>query len=375
MTHSAHGAYRSRGHRRAALAKRWILVALCITVLGGIVWPVLDHFGVFSDQGEAISFDQDNKGGGQGGGQTGGSTGRRPGESLASLPTGPKADFTIAGTVPEDGTKIAVTTLAGRKSGFTGKVWVWVPKEYREDPRYATSGFPVMIALPGGPGYPANYWMGTNLGLQASISRWFHEGRSLPFILAMPVLNPHPDDGGLYWDGSDIPGQPRMGTWLTEDVPDLIRANFRTIKSRDGWCYMGSSTGGFAGLKSVLQKPDKFKAVIASGPDLVPDSRLWHGHEREQAANTPAVLAQRLIAAGGPEVYLAFQVGTVGSDARAKGPIEDFVAHYGRGPVKTRLSVIQGGRHDAASYVPNMARGQLVQWISEHMQGPVRVRP
>ncbi|MFI9720262.1 alpha/beta hydrolase [Streptomyces sp. NPDC052396] len=366
MTHSSQGAYRSHGHQRAARAKRWILAVVCIAVLGGLAWPLLDRFEVFSDQGDPISFDQENKPGGQAGGNSG-----RSGDAQVSLPTGPKADFKISGTVPEDGTKIAVTTLAGRKSGFTGKVWVWAPKEYTDDPKYAGSGFPVMIALPGGPGYPSNYWMGTNLKLEASISRWFHEGRSLPFILAMPVLNPHPDIGGLYWDGSDIPGQPRMGTWLTEDVPDLIRANFRTIKSRDGWCFMGSSTGGFAGLKSVLQKPDTFKAVIASGPDIVPDSRLWNGHETEQAANNPKVLAQRLIAARGPDVYLAFQVGTVGSDAQAKGPIEDFVARYTRGPVKTRLSVIQGGRHDAASYVPNMATGGLIQWISEHMRGPV----
>ncbi|MFJ2112260.1 alpha/beta hydrolase [Streptomyces sp. NPDC087850] len=362
MSHARPGAHRSRGHRRAARAKRWTLGLTLAILLSLAAWPVLDHFGVFSDDGAPISFAQ--------GGATGTGTQRRAATSDVRMPTGPAAAFSVAATVPEDNTKIAVTTLKGKRSGFTGRVWVWVPPQYKEA-RYAKSGFPVMIALPGGAGYPVNYWMGTDLKLEASIDKWSRQGKSLPFILAMPVLNPHPDTGGLYWDASDIPGQPRMGTWLTEDVPNLIRANFRTIKSRDGWAVMGSSTGGFAALKSVLQKPHEFKAAIASGPDITPDSRLWTGHKRQEQANNPTLLAPRLIAAERPDVYIAFQVGTVGSDATAKPKIEDFVRRYTRGPVRTMLSVIQGGEHNAHTYVPNMVNGGLIQWISKHMRGPV----
>ncbi len=353
---------RAEGRRGGSRTKRWIFVSAVIAVLGLAAWPVLDYAGVFSDKGDPISFGQEDKSGGTGSGKV-------------SLPTGPEAKFTVSGTVPEDGSKIAVTEYAGKKSGFKGKVWVWVPPQYK-DPKYAKSGFPVMIALPGGAGYPNNYWMGTDLKLEASISKWSQEGKSLPFIVVMPVLNPEDHDkdakdpkAGQYWDGSDIPGQPKMGTWLTEDVPDLVKENFRTIDSRDGWAFMGSSTGGFAGLKSVLQKPDKFKAVIASGPDIVPDSRLWAGHGKEKAANNPKVLAPELIQAGHPDVYLAFQVGT--KETSAMPPIEDFVKQYTKGPIHTKLSVIEGGSHNAKTYVPNMETGGLIQWISEHMQGPV----
>ncbi|MGK5640886.1 alpha/beta hydrolase [Streptomyces sp. URMC 126] len=363
MSNSANGAYQSRGHRRATRAKRWFLVAVCIAVLGAIAYPVLNYFDVFSDKGDPISFD-DGSGGKNGGGKPG---------SKALMPTGPKADFKISGTV-QDGSKIAVTTYQGKKSGFTGKVWVWAPEEYK-DPKYKDSGFPVLIALPGGAGFPNNYWMGADLKLEDSVQKWAKAGKSLPFIIAMPVLNPENHDKpgdktpGRYWDGSDIPGQPKMGTWLTEDVPQLIKENFRTIKSRDGWAFMGSSTGGTAGLKAVLQKPDKFKAVIASGPDIVPDSLLWKGHEKERADNNSKVLAQRLIAKGGPEVYLGIQVG---GNEPVKPPIDAFVAAYGnKGPVKTKYHVIQGGEHNAKTYVPNMESGGLIQWISEHMQGPV----
>ncbi|MEU7163956.1 alpha/beta hydrolase-fold protein [Streptomyces morookaense] len=362
MTYSPPTSYRSR-RRASSRAKRWGIVVACIAVLGAVAWPVLNYFDVFSDKGDAISF---------GGGS---SDGKGSAGSKALMPTGPKADFTVSGTVPEDGSKIAVTTYQGKQSGFTGKVWVWAPKQYN-DPKYKDSGFPVLIALPGGAGYPNNYWMGTNLKLEASIQKWADAGESLPFILAMPVLNPenhdldkHDPKAGLYWDGSDIPGQPKMGTWLTEDVPQLIKENFRTIKSRDGWAFMGSSTGGSAGLKSVLQKPDKFKAVIASGPDIVPDSRLWAGHEKEKEDNDSNVLAKRLIAKGGPDVCLGLQVG---ASEPVKPPIDKFVATYGnKGPVKTKYHVIPDGDHNAATYVPNMESGGLIQWISQHMQGPV----
>ncbi|MGA4802185.1 alpha/beta hydrolase [Streptomyces lavendulocolor] len=281
------------------------------------------------------------------------------------MPTGPKAEFTTANTLP-DGTRIGVTTLHGAKSGFTGKVWVWAPQQYF-DPKYAKSGFPVLIALPGGNGYPNNYWMGTDLKLQSSISEWSKEGKSLPFVVVMPVLNP---DDKYYYDGSDIPGQPRMGTWMTEDVPDFVRANFRTFASRDGWAFMGSSSGGFVGLKSVLKHPDRFKAVIASGPDTVPDSPLWAGHEKERRANDPERLAALLGSRPDSEdrrVYLAFQVGSRESGVPA---LRTFVRKYTKGPVKSRLQVIPDGGHNARTYVRGMGDGSI-QWISEHLQAPV----
>ncbi|MFC5720741.1 alpha/beta hydrolase [Streptomyces gamaensis] len=314
----------------------------------------------FTDKGDSVSYGQaDNANGG------------KPAQGVDSktlMPTGPQADFKNANTM-SDGTHISVVTLDGKKSGFKGKVWVWAPKEYTDDPKFAKSGFPVLIALPGGPGYNSNYWMGTPGGfsLQKAISKWYSEGVSKPFLVAMPVLNPGPDDKGIYWDGSDIPGQQKMGTWLTEDVPDLMKANFRTIKSRDGWAFMGSSTGGFASLKSVLKYPDRFKAAIANGPDIVPDSPLWRGHPKEMQENNPEVLAKELAAKGGPEVYLAFQVGTR-ENAKTMSDVKKFMATYGKGPVHTKLWEIAGGTHNGATYGSNMA--DPMKWICEQLEGP-----
>ncbi|THA86778.1 alpha/beta hydrolase-fold protein [Streptomyces sp. A0592] len=354
-----------RGRSRG---RRWLIAGVSVLALAGTAAGVMAYYEIppFTDKGSAVSFGQD--GGGKGSGQ-GGAGAQQPANSKMLMPTGPAADFKNSMTLA-DGTHVAVTTLDGKKSGFKGKVWVWAPKEYN-DPKFAKSGFPVMIALPGGAGYPSNYWMGTDLGLQTSISKWYAEGKSKPFLLAMPVLNPGPDDKGVYWDGSDIPGQPKMGTWLTEDVPDLMKANFRTVKSRDGWAFMGSSTGGFAGMKAVLKHPDKFKAVIASGPDIVPDSSLWKGHDKEKAENNPELLAKQLIDTKGPDVYIAFQVGDNESNKKTLPDVQKFISTFGnKGPVHTSLRVIPGGQHNAKTYVPNMGEGPI-QYISKVMEGPV----
>ncbi|MFJ9939841.1 alpha/beta hydrolase [Streptomyces erythrochromogenes] len=354
--------------RRRSRGRRWLIAGVSVLALAGIAAGVMAYYEIppFTDKGSAVSFG--HEGGGKGSGQGGAGT-QQPANSKMLMPTGPAADFKNSMTLA-DGTHVAVTTLDGKKSGFKGKVWVWAPKEYN-DPKFAKSGFPVMIALPGGAGYPSNYWMGTDLGLQTSISKWYAEGKSKPFLLAMPVLNPGPDDKGVYWDGSDIPGQPKMGTWLTEDVPDLMKANFRTVKSRDGWAFMGSSTGGFAGMKAVLKHPDKFKAVIASGPDIVPDSSLWKGHDKEKAENNPELLAKQLIDTKGPDVYIAFQVGDNESNKKTLPDVQKFVATFGnKGPVHTSLRVIPGGQHNAKTYVPNMGEGPI-EYISKVMEGPV----
>ncbi|OKK21212.1 hypothetical protein AMK16_10090 [Streptomyces sp. CB00455] len=316
----------------------------------------------FSGDGEAVSFGKaapspvaEDKGPSR-------SPAAKPsGDPDVLMPTGPRSGFKQT-TRLDDGTVIAKTRLAGAKSGFEGDVWVWAPKEY-DDPRYAKSGFPVLIALPGGNGFPANYWSDRSLGLQKAISEGVQAGTSLPFVVIMPVLNP---DNRYYYDGADIPGQPRMGTWIAEDVPDFARANFRTYKSRDGWAFMGSSSGAFVGMKTVLQYPDRFKAVIASGGEIVPDSPLWKGHQAEMDANNPEKLAAKLIDAKGPEVYINFQIGT---KETGKERMTKFQQQFGKGPVKTTIRDIQNGEHNGWHYVRGMKEGSL-EWISKVLKAP-----
>lgn len=349
-----------RPRRRGVWIGAVVVLGLVLGGGGFAAWK-LDWF---SGNGEAVSFGKNPGPPAEGKTDPGAPATPPPapsGDPDVLMPTGPRSGFKQT-TKLDDGTVIAKTRLAGAKSGFEGDVWVWAPKEY-DDPKYATSGFPVLIALPGGNGFPSNYWSDRSLGLQKAIAEGVQAGTSLPFIVIMPVLNP---DNTYYYDGSDIPGQAKMGTWIAEDVPDFTRANFRTYKSRDGWAFMGSSSGAFVGMKTVLQHPDKFKAVIASGGEIVPDSPLWKGHQAEMDANNPEKLAQKLIGSGGPEVYINFQVGTKES---GKDRMVRFQQQFGKGPVKTTVRDIQNGEHNGWHYVRGMKEGSL-EWISKVLKAP-----
>ncbi|MFD9792963.1 alpha/beta hydrolase [Streptomyces sp. NPDC059070] len=284
----------------------------------------------------------------------------QPARSNVQLPTNPR-DWSEQRELA-DGTKVVRTTLKGKKSGFEGKVWAWAPKEYFEE-KYKNSAFPVLIALPGSNGYPSNYWYGGDLKLQETIAEQAKKGRSLPFVVIMPVLNA---DSKHYWDGSDIPGQPKMGTWMSDDVPDLVRENFRTFKDPKGWGFFGSSSGGYVGMKMMFQYPHRFGAAIAGGPDTRPDSPFWAGHEKEKQANNPEVLAQKLIAKGGPQVNLSIMLGTRESGQKN---VKDFLAKYGKGPIKTDLYMIQNGKHSGRQYAKSLGDGPL-DWISKRMLAP-----
>ncbi|KJY28094.1 hypothetical protein VR46_38355, partial [Streptomyces sp. NRRL S-444] len=256
---------------RRSRKKVWIGSAVAVALVAGagaglIYWKT----DWFDGNGESVSYakpstgaekDKNNETGG------GKQTSAPSADPDVSLPTGPFTDFKQTVKL-DDGTRISKARVKGPKSGFEGSVWVWTPKEY-DRPESAKRTRPVMIALPGGNGNADNYWATMpQLGLQKAVAEGAAAGKSLPFILVMPILNP---DNKYYYDGSDIPGQAKMGTWIGEDVPDLARANFRTYKSRDGWAFMGNSSGAFVGLKQLLQKPDRFRAVIANGGEIVPD--------------------------------------------------------------------------------------------------------
>ncbi|MER7764916.1 alpha/beta hydrolase-fold protein [Streptomyces sp. NPDC097619] len=363
------GAGTTGGKKRRSRRGIWIAAVTALAVLGGtaVAGRQLDWF---NDNGEPVSFGVRTPGDGAGGEDSGGGAekgGKESGDAAGngvSMPTGPVSEFKRTSRL-DDGTSIVKTRLTGKKSGFTGDVWVWVPKEY-EDPRYAKSAFPVLISLPGGNGFPTNYWADRSLGLQKAVTKGVKEGTSLPFILIMPVLNP---DEKNYYDGSDIPGQPKMGTWMAEDVPDFTKANFRTFTSRDGWAFMGNSSGAFVGLKMVMQHPDRFKAVIASGGETAPDSPLWRGDRKLMDANDPGKLAQKLSGGSGPEVYVNFQIGTK-EGAQDLARLRKFEKDHGKGPVKITTRVIQGGDHNGWDYVRGMEEGSL-EWISKVMAKPV----
>ena len=248
-----------------------------------------------------------------------------PSSTVVSLPTGPATKLTVSQQTSVG--PIYVTTLKGAKSGVSGKVWVWLPPQYN-DPTYKDYGFPVITLYSGGSSAGYNtYTDQRQLGIQAADVELAKQGKASPFIMIMPIQNFRDSDWYLQ-DCSDIPGQPKMATWMGVDIPDFVRANFRTLRSRDGWGVTGASTGGFCSAKLALQFPQTFRAAVPVDGYFIPDSYYWRGHSKEQQANNPQLMVARntadidmLVTIGSKEAYGKQVVAAFMNVARKNKPL------------------------------------------------------
>ncbi|GAA1182056.1 enterochelin esterase-like enzyme [Kitasatospora gansuensis] len=272
------------------------------------------------------------------------------------MPTGPAADLkkvrdTAAGP-------ITMTTLTGPKSGVSGKVWVWLPPEYN-DPKFAKTGFPVLTLYAGGQSAGYNTWTDNQLPIEEIGAELSKQGKSHPFIMVMPVQNLDSNEAKAL-ECSDIPGQPKIGTWMSQDIPDFVRANFRTVKGRDGWGLMGASTGAFCSAKLALQHPDVFKAAVPIDGYFNPDSPLWKGHDAERLANSPDELVGK-----GADVRLLATAG--GANAYELKLVKKWVAKAAA-PTTIEYYEQPGGKHLTSDFKKMIP--VTLEWLTKNLAGP-----
>jgi S-formylglutathione hydrolase len=80
---------------------------------------------------------------------------------------------------------------------------------------------------------------------------------------------------GFYVDATQLPWNThyQMYSYITEELPGLIAANFPIDPDRQG--ISGHSMGGHGALVCALRNPDKFKSVSAFAPIVAPSQCAW----------------------------------------------------------------------------------------------------
>jgi hypothetical protein len=180
----------------------------------------------------------------------------------------------------QDGTGYQVT-VTGPDSKVTGSVEVWVPPQYTEA-AYKNVDFPVVELFPGTPGTPQT-WL-TAMQAPLVVSRQVTAGTQHPFVLVAASINV---DGRHDPDCSDIPGGPKVATWLTQDVRNLVLSSFRVSSSRGAWGMMGYSEGGLCATKLALQYPNLYAAAVSISGDDHPDGDLLKPGTTAYNLNSP----------------------------------------------------------------------------------------
>ncbi|MGW1270031.1 alpha/beta hydrolase [Streptomyces sp. NPDC002491] len=173
---------------------------------------------------------------------------------------------------------VRVTQLEGQVSGVNAEVYVWLPPQYH-DPAYAHRSFPVVELLPGYPGSPKS-WFGS-LHVHEQLEPLMRSGEIAPFILVAPrtTLLPGVDTGC-----ANVPHVVNADSWLSIDVPKMVRDNFRAQPAPKGWAVAGYSAGAHCAAKLAVAHPDRFRAAVSLSGYSDPI-----GERKSLAAKTPSL--------------------------------------------------------------------------------------
>ncbi|WP_163572628.1 alpha/beta hydrolase [Fodinicola feengrottensis] len=147
--------------------------------------------------------------------------------------------------------------------------------------------FPVVELLAGYPGTP--YTWPVSLDVKKYLDEEIRTGRAPAMIAVMPQQNPAPPKDS---ECVNAVGGAQAATYLAEDVPDALAAQFRVRTDRRGWGVAGVSTGGFCAANLALNYPQRFSAAASlSGYfTAVTDNTtgdLYKGNAQARLDNSP----------------------------------------------------------------------------------------
>jgi enterochelin esterase-like enzyme len=161
----------------------------------------------------------------------------------------------------------------------SGRNFVLLPPGYT-DPVNANRRYPTVYLVHGNPGGPED-WLAA--GDAPGTLQRFYRLRALPpmIVVSVDLTAGHP---GRDWEGLDVPGGPKLETYLTRSVVPAIDRRYRTLADRGHRALGGMSGGAFAALNIGLHRLDAFRALLLAMPYDVPDNR-------KRLAEDPALLA------------------------------------------------------------------------------------
>jgi S-formylglutathione hydrolase FrmB len=178
--------------------------------------------------------------------------------------------------------------LAGARTGYRLPAQIYLPAGYATSPQI-DRGLPVVMFLAGYPG-TVDSWL-KSLRVAEELDRAISAGRLPPLIAVLPEQDPV---RGRDSECVDSAAGVRADTYLSVDLPEVIKRHFRATTARDGWAMVGYSTGGFCAVNLALRHPDRFAAAgTLSGyfRPLIDRSTgdLYRGDVALRRANDPRV--------------------------------------------------------------------------------------
>jgi len=249
------------------------------------------------------------------------------------------------------GSRLLSTTVAGRASGLTLPMYVYLPAGYRA----GGTRFPVIEALHGYPGSPRS-WL-RKMNVQAALDREIAAGRMAPTVVLFPYQTP---DQLLDTECTNLRGGPRTETFLVTDVPAYARQHLRVRTDRAGWALTGYSAGAYCATNLALRHPGEYAAAASLSGYAEPGIAVGDGSEH--TTNNPGWRLRHL-----PPPAEALWLGWAADDRQSSADSRRLAAEA-RAPLSVTTATVAHGGHSYAVWRQMVP--PAFDWLSAHLARP-----
>jgi len=351
---------RVRGHRLLRQGQRWGLVvgAQAVAIIAVLVL-INDYFGLYSTWDDLLGRTSPaSLAGALDPTSTGARTPAGQGASPASSTAG---GTTMAAQVPWTGGLPTGFTATGDANSFVATVtvpgsstplrlYVSLPQQYF-DPAFAHSAFPVVELFHGYPGSPTTWYHA--MAVLPRLDQAITSGGT-PFVLVVPQISV---PGAPDLECTDLPGQPQVSTFLTDEVRQVVTTHFRVRSDRAGWGLMGYSEGGYCAAQLLLRHPDLYAAGVSISGYDAPESSYFDAYPVQRAAGSLTHLLARR-----PGVALRASASL--QDPQSSGSLAGLKRSVRPPTVLTAVQYAQGG-HNTADWSNELPADFL--WLSRRL--------
>jgi S-formylglutathione hydrolase len=176
---------------------------------------------------------------------------------------------------------------------------------------------------------------------------------------------------GFYVDATQEPFAEhyRMRSYIEQELPELIEANFPVDMSRQG--ITGHSMGGHGALTVALRNPARFRSVSAFSPIVAPsqvpwgekalrgylgdDRALWAQHDAVALINAGARVADLLVDQGDADQFLEQELRTY--------LLEEACAEAGQ-----KATIRMQAGYDHSYYFISTFMAEHIRWHAERLK-------
>ncbi|GII86386.1 esterase [Sphaerisporangium siamense] len=259
------------------------------------------------------------------------------------------------------GGRLQEVVISGARSRLSSPAFVYLPPQYFDE-KYASTRFPVIVALTGYPGDARNLVTRMNMPFVAAKAIAGNEMIPTIMVLMRPTVAPPRDTECV-----DVPRGPQAETYFTKDLKDAMASGFRVGTDAASWGILGASTGGYCALKISMRHPEAYAAAVSLSGYLRPPidattGDLFGGSRRLMREND---MMWRLTHLPHPPISVLLSSSQKG-ESNYKMTLE-FLAAV-RPPMRASSLILPSGGHNFNTWSREVP--QALPWLARQLRVP-----